>query len=316
MILPPAGRACPGGGGAYSRPTCRPPPSRPVDRRVALAGAVALLMVLLAACSGSSGPADARLHRPTARPGAGRPPGPRDGGTLDIGVPSVLAQWSPAGTAWNAAELQAGRAVYDRLVSRDADDVPVPELASDLTPNADFTVWTITVRPGVTFHDGTPLDATAVVANLEAQRTSPVAAALLVPIASVQAATATTVVVTTTTPWSTFPQVLTTQVGYIAAPSVLTGASADPIGTGPFAYGGRGTRRLADLHQNPSLLEAGPAPPRRRPLRHHPRGRRPGSTPCIDGTVDLVAVDEPRQLSRLDDLGDGSGRHRRRRPQR
>ena len=44
------------------------------------------------------------------------------------------------------------------------------------------------------------------------------------------------VVVTMATPWSTFPQVLTTQVGDIAAPAVLTVASATPIGTGPFSY--------------------------------------------------------------------------------
>ena len=262
-------------------------------------------MVLLAACSGSSGPADAGSTDPQPDP-APAATGPRDGGTLDIGVPSVLAQWSPAGTAWNAAELQAGRAVYDRLVSRDADDVPVPELASDLTPNADFTVWTITVRPGVTFHDGTPLDATAVAANLEAQRTSPSSAALLVPIASVQATTAATVVVTTTTPWSTFPQVLTTQVGYIAAPSVLTGASATPIGTGPFAYGGAALDGSLTFTKNPTYWKDGlPHLDAVRFVTIPEASARVDAV--IDGSVDLVAVDEPRQLSRLDDLGDGSG---------
>ncbi len=262
-------------------------------------------MVLLAACSGSSGPAGAGSTDPQPDP-APAATGPRDGGTLDIGVPSVLAQWSPAGTAWNAAELQAGRAVYDRLVSRDADDVPVPELASDLTPNADFTAWTITVRPGVTFHDGTPLDATAVAANLEAQRTSPSSAALLVPIASVQATTAATVVVTTTTPWSTFPQVLTTQVGYIAAPSVLTGASATPIGTGPFAYGGAALDGSLTFTKNPTYWKDGlPHLDAVRFVTIPEASARVDAV--IDGSVDLVAVDEPRQLSRLDDLGDGSG---------
>jgi peptide/nickel transport system substrate-binding protein len=273
--------------------------------RVALAGAVALLLVVLAACSSSSGTAGPGSTDPQPDPSSASA-GPRDGGTLDIGVPAALASWSPAGPAWSAAELQGARAVYDRLVTRDVDDVPVPDLAASVTPNADFTVWTVAVRPGVTFHDGTPLDAIAVAANLTAQRTAPDAAALLVPIASVQATNATTVVVTMATPWSTFPQVLTTQVGYIAAPSVLTGASATPIGTGPFAYTGVALDGSVTLTRNASYWKSGlPHLDAVRFVTIPEASARVDAV--IDGTVDLVAVDEPRQLSRLDDLGDASG---------
>ena len=41
----------------------------------------------------------------------------------------------------------------------------VPELATGCTANADSTVWTCTLREGVTFHDGTKLDANDVVAS-------------------------------------------------------------------------------------------------------------------------------------------------------
>ena len=41
----------------------------------------------------------------------------------------------------------------------------VPELATGCTPNADSTVWTCTLREGVTFHDGTKLDANDVIAS-------------------------------------------------------------------------------------------------------------------------------------------------------
>ena len=42
----------------------------------------------------------------------------------------------------------------------------MPYLAESVEPNADYTVWTIKVRSGVTFHDGTPLNADAVIDNL------------------------------------------------------------------------------------------------------------------------------------------------------
>jgi peptide/nickel transport system substrate-binding protein len=266
---------------------------------------VSLLLVLVAACSSSSGSAGPGTSDPQPdQPAASA--GPRDGGTLDIGVPVAPNAWAPAGRAWTAAELQAARAVYDRLVTRDADDVPTPDLAASVTPNADFTVWTLAVRPGVTFHDGTPLDAAAVVANLQAQRTSPAATALLAPVVSVQATDAMTVVVTMATPWSTFPQVLTTQVGYIAAPAVVAGTSATPIGTGPFAFGSVAADGSVTFPRNPTYWKKGL--PHLDAVRFVTIPEASGRVDAVlDGTVDLVAVDEPRQLSRLDDLGNSSG---------
>jgi ABC-type transport system substrate-binding protein len=40
---------------------------------------------------------------------------------------------------------------------------PIPALATSCTPNADSTVWTCTLREGVTFHDGSKFDANDVV---------------------------------------------------------------------------------------------------------------------------------------------------------
>ena len=44
-----------------------------------------------------------------------------------------------------------------------------PALATECKPNADLTVWTCTLRDGVTFHDGAALDANDVVASYAAQ---------------------------------------------------------------------------------------------------------------------------------------------------
>ena len=44
-----------------------------------------------------------------------------------------------------------------------------PSLATECKPNADLTVWTCTLREGVTFHDGATFDANDVVASYAAQ---------------------------------------------------------------------------------------------------------------------------------------------------
>ena len=46
---------------------------------------------------------------------------------------------------------------------------PTPALATGCTPNDDKTVWTCTLRDGVTFHDGSTLDASDVIVSFAAQ---------------------------------------------------------------------------------------------------------------------------------------------------
>jgi peptide/nickel transport system substrate-binding protein len=67
--------------------------------------------------------------------------------------------------------IQVVRAVYDTLMIQGAKPSEYkPYLAKSLTPNADFTEWTITLRPGIKFHDGSDLTATVVKNNLDAFR--------------------------------------------------------------------------------------------------------------------------------------------------
>ena len=59
----------------------------------------------------------------------------------------------------------------------------MPYLAESVTPNADYTVWTIKVRSGVTFHDGTPLNSAAVIDNLVRHTKSFLTAKILTDVA-------------------------------------------------------------------------------------------------------------------------------------
>ena len=57
--------------------------------------------------------------------------------------------------------------VYSRLVRQDDNGEPAAELATAWTTNDTATEWTITLRSGVTFHDGSTFDAADVKYTLE-----------------------------------------------------------------------------------------------------------------------------------------------------
>ena len=56
--------------------------------------------------------------------------------------------------------------LYDTLTAPNTKGDYIPNLAESVTPNADFTEWTIKLRGGITFHDGEPLNVDAVIQNL------------------------------------------------------------------------------------------------------------------------------------------------------
>ncbi len=56
-------------------------------------------------------------------------------------------------------------AIYEPLIRLDDAGVPGPGLADSWTRNDDLTEMTLHLRPGAKFHDGTPVNAAAVVAN-------------------------------------------------------------------------------------------------------------------------------------------------------
>lgn len=190
---------------------------------------------------------------------------------------------------------------------RDENDQPVPELLDRISANSTFTAWTLELRRNITFSDGTPLDATVVAANLNLQRLSPDAATVLAPVIFVTAPSELTVVVATAEPWSTFPELLTTKIGAIASVPALTGESATPVGTGPFVYGGHAFDGSLWLNRNPTYWKKGlPHLDSVRLVTMPDANDRVNAV--LDGTVDMVAVDQPRQLTRLEEATKASGR--------
>lgn len=174
---------------------------------------------------------------PTEGDAAPDPTRPIRGGRLVFGLTAESSGWSPVTDQWALDGHFVASAIYDPLVAVAPNRVLVPELAERVEHDDDFTTWTIHLRRGVEFHDGSPFDADAVKANLDASMRG-LGAVALAPVREVEVVDRFTVAVHMHQPWSSFPSTLAGQQGYMAAPSTLADGSATkrPIGTGPFVF--------------------------------------------------------------------------------
>ncbi|MEL7206640.1 MAG: ABC transporter substrate-binding protein, partial [Actinomycetota bacterium] len=134
------------------------------------------------------------------------------------------------------------RGIYDTLTMINSDGEAVPFLLSAIEPNEDFTEWTLTARDGITFHDGTPFDADALMRHFEDMRASTLVGNVFTDISDHAKVDDTTITVSMSNPWSRFPVFLSGQPGYVASPTWLDGVAdgsataTEPVGTGPFVY--------------------------------------------------------------------------------
>ena len=161
---------------------------------------------------------------------------PKPGGKLVMGTEAEIDGFDPTKNRFDVTGLQYATTVYDPLTTIGKDNKPHPYLAQSLTPNADYTVWTIKLRPNITFSNNDPVNADAVVADLQAQLKSALVGPALTNIASVAKVDDLTLTVTCKASWVPFPIYLAGQAGMVFDPKMLTDpqGSQHPIGSGPF----------------------------------------------------------------------------------
>lgn len=203
---------------------------RPV---VALTALLAALAMTAAACGGT----DTDTASPTVD--TATTADPIDGGHLNVALMAESNGWSPANDLWAQSGYFVGRTFFDPLMAYDADSEIEPYLAESVeATNDEFTEWVITLRDGIDFHDGTPLDADALVTHFEAMRASAIWSQFFGPIESVVATGPAEVTISMNEPFATFPHLLTIQPGYVAAPAQYEDedGARNPIGTGPFVF--------------------------------------------------------------------------------
>ncbi len=79
------------------------------------------------------------------------------------------------------------RTITDSLFATDDTGTIQPYLVETVEPSEDLTVWTMTIREGISFHDGTPLDGAAVKYNIDTCRFSPLTGPAFLGLADVTA---------------------------------------------------------------------------------------------------------------------------------
>lgn len=132
-------------------------------------------------------------------------------------------------------------AVFDAPVRRRADGGYAPALAESWTVSADARTWSLRLREGLIFHDGRPLDASAMAASIARMKRPDVGATLGAPAvwgqylacAEIQAVDARTVSITTAEPLADLLDILAS--AYAVPPEVDDpDFRRHPIGSGAY----------------------------------------------------------------------------------
>jgi peptide/nickel transport system substrate-binding protein len=193
--------------------------------KAVIAMVVTAMASTLAACSSGSTPTTSPLASKNT--------------TLTIGAPSGPNGLDP----YNCGEGPEGnilRSGYDTLIRSAPNGTFQPSLALSWGYTSP-TSFSMKLRSGVSFSDGTPMNAAAVVANLErASRTAgQITAAFAQAVQSVAAVDPTDVTITLSTPNPDLTTILSSCAGMIVSPELLAQPSQmtnTMDGTGPYNY--------------------------------------------------------------------------------
>lgn len=211
---------------------------------------------------------------------------PQSGGTITVAMAAEAGGWLPSSPTSFGTSTTIAFALYDTLLVKDADGALKPFLAESIEPNEDLTEWTVKLRPGVTFHDGTALTAEVLKANFEeylAVDGSSVASQLR-DVVSVEAPDDLTFVYKLGSGNAAFPDLLTGPAGMPfsieAARADGEDATAHPVGTGPFRFVSWQRDNQLIVEKNPDYWRDG--------------------LPYLDGITFRVIPDDQTRLASLD----------------
>lgn len=219
------------------------------NRAAAALGAGAAVTLLLTSCSGGS----------SAAPG--EPAGdPQNGGTITFAFNTDAQSVDPVTCAIGIG-VGPCQAIYGALLYYDAETREInPGMAESFTSD-DGKTWTLDLRPGLTFTDGTPFNAEAVAFNwqraLDPSMLSPSKAAAESITWSV--VDDTTLTVTSNDVNYQLPFQLTEPLAFVGSPTAIQQKGADfanaPVGAGPFTLTSwaRGTEMILD--RNPGYWD-------------------------------------------------------------
>lgn len=275
-----------------------PPVQHQISRRGALKGLLAgsaavALPGILAACSSSS-PSTATASKSS---GAGTP---KVGGTLVVGLYLEPTAIDPDREFyWET--YRVARNIYENLIQEDLSTnvgvtALVPGLATAWTPSDDYATWTLALRQGVKFQDGTDYNAQAVDFNIRRftdttfQYYDKVSAGIMgarfSDLKKAQAIGDFTYQFQFNHAYIGFPRLLAQSISspLIFSPAALAkygndGLSGHPTGTGPYNFVSRELGNDIILERNPNYW---------------------GKRPYLDRLVFRIIPDDPTRLAALE----------------
>ncbi|WP_448071172.1 ABC transporter substrate-binding protein [Georgenia yuyongxinii] len=228
--------------------------SLPTRSGTRLAATTAALTLVLAACSGGGD---------DGADGAGEPV---EGGTLVYATGDAEPTCLDPHVGGNYPQALLSAQYLEPLVGRDADGAIQPWLATDWTVSDDGLTWDLTLAEGITFTDGTPLDAEAVKVNIEHLQDPDTASSTgwlaVQKIAQVEPVDDTHVRFHLSEPDSALLESLSMQWTAMQSPAGIARGMdencAAPIGTGPFVVAEWEPQQQVTLERNEDYATPGP----------------------------------------------------------
>ncbi|MGW9118400.1 ABC transporter substrate-binding protein [Streptomyces sp. NPDC055663] len=217
----------------------------PVAKFVLASGIAATVLMTTTACSGGAG-------------GTGAGP---NGEALVFGVSADPTQLLP----WTATAVQSNQVlgqVYSSLLDEDSRLAPAAGLADLPEVSDDGLTYTFTLKPNVTFSDGSALDSSDVKYSLEKildPDTKAVARTSLADIKAVTAPDAGHVVVRLSKPNSSILSALSgVNSSILPSDKPLSALKTKPVGSGPYAFKSRTANQSVALERNDTYFRGRP----------------------------------------------------------
>ena len=154
--------------------------------------------------------------------------------------------------------------IYETLLARTPDGALIPSLATEMPTQVDDTTWEFKLREGVTFHDGTPFNADAVVATVDRMVRLIEAGAtdnegFYSTLVGAEAVDDTTVRIMTDGPDGVLPARMYWLKIVAPADAEQEDLSGAPNGTGPYTFVDRETGVSIELAANPDYWDGAPS---------------------------------------------------------